>query len=111
MERISELGTTLAVTSYRREGMLQLLVTANVPSSPILFTLMMEGTRSSETSVLTQATRSHNQEDGILHRHRCETFKSYLMLIACNEMSAPGLHGPDDATCGTYDTVYVNTLV
>jgi hypothetical protein len=37
--RISELGTTIAVTSLRR-----LLVTANVvPSSPILFTLMMPG--------------------------------------------------------------------
>jgi hypothetical protein len=37
--------------------MLQLLVTANfVPSSPILVTLMMEATHSSEPSVLTIAT-------------------------------------------------------
>jgi hypothetical protein len=35
----------------------QLLVTANVPSSPILVTLMMEALRSSEKSVLTRATR------------------------------------------------------
>jgi hypothetical protein len=35
--RIVELGTTLAVTSNRRT-----LITANVPSSPILVTLMME---------------------------------------------------------------------
>jgi hypothetical protein len=47
---------------------LQLLVTANVvPSSAILVTLMMEATRSSETSVLSRATRRHNPEDSILH--------------------------------------------
>jgi hypothetical protein len=49
--RISELGTTLAVTSNRREllSVRRLLVTANVPSSPILVSLMMEGIRSPET--------------------------------------------------------------
>jgi hypothetical protein len=47
--RISELRTTLAVTSSVR----RLLVTANVvPSSPILVTLMKEALSSSETSVL-----------------------------------------------------------
>jgi hypothetical protein len=40
---------------------LQLLVTANVPNS-ILFTLMMEAIRSSETSVLTIATRQTSQK-------------------------------------------------
>jgi hypothetical protein len=48
--------------------MLQLLVTANVvPSSLILFSLMMEATNFSETSVLTRVTSRHNPEDGILY--------------------------------------------
>jgi hypothetical protein len=42
---------------------LQMLVTANVPSSPILVTLMMKALRSSETSVLTRATRRNISED------------------------------------------------
>jgi hypothetical protein len=55
----------------------RLLVTANVPNSPILVTLMMEELRSSETSVLTKVTHGNIQEDAILYSHRSENVKSY----------------------------------
>jgi hypothetical protein len=61
--RIGELGTTLAVTSNQFtllfiRNVRRLLVTASVvTSSPILVTLMKEALSSSETLVLTRATR------------------------------------------------------
>jgi hypothetical protein len=62
-------------------SVLQLLVTANVvPSSPILVTIMMEAMHSPQISVLTRTTRRYIPEDGILHSHRRENFKSYIAL-------------------------------
>jgi hypothetical protein len=62
--RIGELATTLAVTS----------------SSPILVTLIKEALSCSETSVLTRATWLNVPLDTILHSHRRENLRSYIIL-------------------------------
>jgi hypothetical protein len=67
--RICEIGTMLAVTSnwHMLHSKCQLLVTANIPSSPILVTLMMKVLHCSEMSFLTRVTQRNIPEDGILH--------------------------------------------
>jgi hypothetical protein len=68
MARIGELGT-LAVTSNCR----------TLLRSPIVATLLMEALRSSETSVLKRVKRRNVPEDAILHSHRSENLKSYII--------------------------------
>jgi hypothetical protein len=54
----------------------------------------MEAIRSSETSVLTTASRHHVPEEGIVHSHRRERLKSYMKeIISVLQMSVTNQQG------------------
>jgi hypothetical protein len=70
------ISPSLSGRIFRSVGLLLVIVHV-VPSLPILVNPTMEAICSSETSILTRATRRHIPEDGILH-----TWYGFFFLIS-----------------------------
>jgi hypothetical protein len=83
MDGKSFTGITCWNESYKTDSLRRMVSSGRlrvVPSSPILVNLMKEVLSSSETSVLTRATRRNIPEEDILHSHRREDLKSDIAL-------------------------------
>jgi hypothetical protein len=87
---VGELGKNLRSRNVPSSAILDTLMMETLRSSkacvlttatrsPILVTLMMEALHSSKTSVLTIAAGRNIQEVGILHSHRHENLKTYIL--------------------------------
>jgi hypothetical protein len=77
--RMPSSGMLLHVALVFLRSMFRLLVTADVPSSAILITLMREAICSFKMSVITRATQCNVPEDGILQSRHCQNLKPYTV--------------------------------
>jgi hypothetical protein len=69
----------------RRVALVRTDVSEKPSASFITITLMKEAAGSSEASVLAGAARRNNPEDTILHSHRRENLKSYIVTSYFNK--------------------------
>jgi hypothetical protein len=88
IDEVGKLAITITRCTLRRNVIVflrrvrRLLVTANfVPIPSIVVNLMTEAIRSSETSGLTRVKQCNILEDEILHSHRRENVKSYMISV------------------------------